>query len=83
MDKQKGTFTAKQINIILDRTKSNVTKTYYFPKEKTGFNDDTYFLPLICLRWWKTLMTSRTRLGASSILEAKLMQAIATICQDN
>lgn len=40
---------------------------------------DAYFLPLSCLRWWKTLMTSRIRRGASSILEAKLIHAIATI----
>lgn len=46
---------------------------------KTRFNVDAYFLPLICLRWWKTLMTSRIRRGASSILEAKLIQAMATI----
>lgn len=44
-------------------------------------NVDTYFLPLICLRWWKTLMTSRIRRGASSIFEARLIQAIATIWQ--
>lgn len=39
----------------------------------------TYFFTLICRKWWKTLMTSRIRRGASSILEARLMQAIATI----
>lgn len=52
-------------------------------KENAGFNVDAYFLPLICLRWWKTLMTSRIRRGASSILEAKLIQAIATIWKED
>lgn len=51
----------------------------YFHEKKNGFNLNAYFFPLSCLRWWKTLMTSRIRRGASSILEAKLMQAIATI----
>lgn len=54
-----------------------------FPNEMADFNISTYFLPLICRRWWKTLMTSRIRRGASSILEAKLIHAMATICEDN
>lgn len=42
-------------------------------------NACTYFLARNCLKWWKTLMTSRIRRGASSILDARLMQAMATI----
>lgn len=58
----------------------HVRKISYLQNERTRFNISAYFLPLICLRWWKTLMTSRIRRGASSILEAKLIQAMATIC---
>ena len=43
----------------------------------------TYFLFLTCLIWWQTLITSRMRRGASSILEAKLTQAIATTCRSS
>lgn len=38
---------------------------------------DTYFPELTCRMWVKTLTTSLTLLGASSILEAKHTQAIA------
>lgn len=44
---------------------------------------DTYFFPLSCLRWWKTLITSLIRRGASSILEARFIHAMATIWQKN
>lgn len=32
-------------------------------------------------RWWKTLITSLILRGASSILDARLIQAMATICK--
>lgn len=84
MDKQKGTFTAKQIIDTSYWIRPN-NKQYHriFPKREDWLSVDAYFLPLICLRWWKTLMTSRIRRGASSILEARLMHAIATIWRED
>lgn len=38
----------------------------------------TYFPALTCFMWLKTLMMSRIRRGASSILLARQMQAMET-----
>lgn len=42
----------------------------------------THLLLRTCLIWWNTLITSRTLRGLSSILEARLTQAIARTCTD-
>ena len=44
-----------------------------YPKQKR----ETYLLEFTCRIWVKTLITSRTLRGASSILEAKQTHAIA------
>lgn len=68
-------------HVACDKKKKKKT-LFALKKGRTEFNVSAYFLPLICLRWWKTLMTSRIRRGASSILEAKLIQAMATIWRE-
>lgn len=44
--------------------------------------EDTYILFLTCFKWLKTFITSRIRLGDSSILEANVTQAIATTSKE-
>lgn len=89
MDKQKSTFTAKaDDHTTVDKTQQQMQYNAFHEikiciKTIRPGRVDAYFFPLICRKWWKTLMTSRIRRGASSILEARLIQAMATIYQDN